>query len=225
MSARKTMNKWRFFKIVLIAVVLIAVGLYLSNVRTPKKEGYKMSDPTMNRILYQVELDENKDAPRHTQQVSTRAGCLQYMTIGGYYRENWKFDETKLYENMSAFVIPLADEDGNVQTYLLYCLYDRDLRTFFGALCDKGTTTTTITWFMDKRGNRVIEFFDQQLVMASYIAAWKEVNEEYGNIPPIDEANLSLSGTYPAYEPCQNDDILKLVEKQYPNVIPYGEGS
>lgn len=191
-----------------------------------------MNDPSIERILYQVEIEENKDAQRYTTTGMTSPIDMIFSHIGAYYSDDpqsWTPKKTitteTLYEFLPGTVITLEETDGSVNDYILYFVYFHDLNQCFASACDnngQGGIEVTVTWHYDTRGYRVIDEYDIALAEPYYIEFWSEINENNGNVPPLKEIDYDFSGTLPEYVPYYGDEYLEIVKEKYPDVKPYG---
>ena len=215
-----------------VFAILLALLMFTS-CGTPAKRASE-SDLTYMRILYQVELDLNADAPRFVSEVTTVPDeeVVGYDHLGAYYMGIEKFMEGTYEEYVTAeqahnimrgIVLPLKESDGTVNNYICYEIYDNSMISYFTEQCDNLLFDTEIKWHFDTRGNRIIDEFDKSVCVDAYSEFWRDQNEKLGVVPPVLEMDLNLSGEVAQYV---KDDICaeycKDISLIYPNVKPYG---
>ena len=216
-----------------IGLLLICILLFSGCKPAKIEKKYEMADITGNRILYTVELEENKDAERYTSTVTTREGLVYYVPLIGYYytsdeikwdAPDYYYTKDRIYCQMWGGVIPFTETDGTVNEYILYSLYDNDLASYFAFYCDHNSgVQTTITWHYDARGYRVIDVYDTEIAKEDHLWFWTMQNQKFGVVPPIQEYDMGLSGKLPVYaNDDQSAECSRIVKELYPDVKPYG---
>ena len=226
-------KKLSFLLALMFALSALLTGCGKDNER--KETAFAPPDLTAQRILYQVELDNDKDAERYTTAVSTQGTVVLSMPMGGHilgfhnfiYGDVDMYDyctPDKVYYLMGASIIPFKEEDGTVNDYVLYHLYNNDLSEFFAMYCDGHQgEEVTITWHYNRYGLRVIDNYDKTLGEEKYRTFWMENYEFDQTAPPILEIDLGIEALPTIYSTKDDAYLLRpIVEKMYPDVEPYG---